>query len=83
MNKILILVLLIPIATWAKQPFSASRLDKLSGERKSKYDTKSEWDMKYSRSSFIYGKAPAKFLAENYSYISEGSSILDMGMGEG
>jgi len=83
MNKILILVLLIPIVALAKQPFSASRLDKLSGERKSKYDTKSEWDMKYSRSSFVYGKAPAKFLAENYSYLSEGSTILDMGMGEG
>lgn len=86
MYKILLnvcLLFLISNICLAKQPFSASRLDKLSGERKSKYDTKSEWDMKYSRSSFVYGKAPAKFLAENFSYLTPGSKILDMGMGEG
>ncbi len=80
--KIIILILLA-FCSFAKEPFSKSRLNKLSGERKAKFDPKSEWDQKYSRSSFIYGKSPAKFLAENYDYISPGSTILDMGMGEG
>jgi len=82
MMKILFLIIFSTIA-YAKEPFSKSRLNKLSGERKAKYDTKSEWDQKYSRSSFIYGKSPAKFLAENFDYLRPGSVILDMGMGEG
>ena len=82
--KIFIFLFLInPILVYSKQPFSASRLDKLSGEQKKTYDTKSDWDLKYSRPTFIYGKAPAKFLAENYKYLPENGKVLDMGMGEG
>jgi tellurite methyltransferase len=82
--RLLIMVTLISVNTaFAKQQFSASRLDKLSGERKASFDTKSEWDMKYARPSFIFGKAPVKFLAENYDFIPEASTVLDMGMGEG
>ena len=82
--RLLIMVTLISVnIAFAKQQFSASRLDKLSGERKASFDTKSEWDMKYARPSFIFGKAPVKFLAENYDFIPEASTVLDMGMGEG
>lgn len=78
-----ILIIIFTTFAFAKQPFSNSRLNKLTGERKVKYDTKSEWDQKYARTSFIYGKSPAKFLAENFGYLKETSNVLDMGMGEG
>jgi tellurite methyltransferase len=82
--RVLIFFMLFGVNTvLAKQQFSASRLDKLSGERKTSFDTKSEWDMKYARPSFIFGKAPVKFLAENFDFIPEASTVLDMGMGEG
>lgn len=68
---------------WAKTPISAKRLDKLSGQQGTEFDPKVEWDRKYSRSSFIYGKAPAKFLAENFDFLPENSNVLDIGMGEG
>lgn len=70
-------------SAWAKDPISAKRLDQLSGQQSKEFDPKVEWDRKYSRSSFVYGKAPAKFLAENYDYLKENSLVLDMGMGEG
>jgi tellurite methyltransferase len=81
--KIICFFILMSSFATAKTPFSSSRLDKLSGERKAKFDTKSDWDQKYSRSSFVYGKSPAKFLAENFDYLKADSNILDMGMGEG
>jgi SAM-dependent methyltransferase len=81
--KIICFLLLLTSFASAKTPFSKSRLNKLSGERKVKFDSKSDWDQKYSRSSFVYGKSPAKFLAENFDYLNSGSNILDMGMGEG
>lgn len=68
---------------FAKSNLSTERLNQLSGEKASQFDSKSEWDQAYSRSSFIFGKSPAKFLAENYDYIPEASTVLDMGMGEG
>lgn len=67
----------------AKSAFSAKRLHQLSGERNARFDSKSEWDKAYARPSFIFGKAPVKFLAENFDYLKPGSRILDMGMGEG
>lgn len=68
----------------AKTPLSLQRLDQLSGVSSGKFEgTKASWDKRYSRPLFIYGKSPARFLAENYSYIPEKSKILDMGMGEG
>lgn len=81
--KLLTLILFISFSAIAKQPISVDRLNKLSGEKKNTFDTKSEWDQKYSRPSFIFGKTPAKFLAENFDYLKAGSAVLDMGMGEG
>lgn len=81
--KILLLLILISLSAIAKPPISVDRLNKLSGEKKNTFDTKSEWDQKYSRPSFIFGKTPAKFLAENFDYLKDGSAVLDMGMGEG
>jgi hypothetical protein len=50
--------------------------------KSAQFDSKSEWDQAYSRSSFIFGKSPEKFLAENYDYLPEASVVMDMGMGE-
>lgn len=66
----------------AKTPLPASRLEQLSGVRSTK-NTKQVWDKKYGRTVYIYGKAPSKFLAENFNVIPAGSSVLDMGIGEG
>ncbi len=66
----------------ARDPISGSRFQQLSG-MKIPQDSKSQWDQRYSRSNFIYGKSPAHFLSENYQYIPFESTVLDMGMGEG
>lgn len=68
---------------FAKSPISNQRLDQLSGSKQKPFDTKTDWDQKYSRPSFIFGKTPAKFLAENFDFLRPQSKILDMGMGEG
>lgn len=78
--KILFLLLLITSA-YARDPISGSRFQQLSGVKTQ--DSKAQWDQRYSRPNFIYGKAPAKFLAENYEYIPYEATVLDMGMGEG
>lgn len=78
-----LLILLFPMLLLAKSNLSTERLNQLSGEKSNKFDSKSEWDQAYSRNSFIFGKTPAKFLAENFDYIPPESAILDMGMGEG
>lgn len=74
---------LTSISTYAKSPISNQRLDQLSGSKQKPFDTKTDWDQKYSRPSFIFGKTPAKFLAENFDFLGPQSKILDMGMGEG
>tara|TARA_Y100000768_G_scaffold388726_1_gene386455 strand:- start:6156 stop:6848 length:693 start_codon:yes stop_codon:yes gene_type:complete len=66
-----------------KRPLPNSRLNKLSGEKDQAYDVKSQWDQKYNKRNYVYGKRPVKFLAENYDYLKEESEVLDMGMGEG
>jgi tellurite methyltransferase len=68
--------------SFSREPISGSRFQHLSGVKSSK-DSKVEWDQRYARSTFIYGKAPANFLAENYHYIPFEGNVLDMGMGEG
>lgn len=65
-----------------RDPISGNRFQHLTGVKTSQ-DSKTQWDEKYSRPTFIYGKAPAQFLAENYQYIPFEGSVLDMGMGEG
>ncbi len=66
----------------AREPISSDRLEHLSGVKQNK-DVQGQWDSRYSRNAFIYGKSPAKFLAENYHYLKPNSLVLDMGMGEG
>lgn len=66
----------------ARDPISGSRFQHLSGIKISQ-DSKTQWDEKYSRPTFIFGKSPAQFLAENYHYIPFEGTVLDMGMGEG
>lgn len=78
-----IILLHLSIGLWAKSPISNQRLDQLSGSKQAPYDTKTDWDRKYSRPSFIFGKTPAKFLAENFDFLMPQSKVLDMGMGEG
>jgi tellurite methyltransferase len=78
----LLLVLFATSVTWARDPISGSRFQQLTGVKLSQ-DSKTQWDQRYSRPTFIYGKAPANFLAENYHYIPYEASVLDMGMGEG
>lgn len=67
---------------YARDPISGSRFQHLTGIKTSQ-DSKTQWDEKYSRPTFIFGKSPAAFLAENYQYIPYEGTVLDMGMGEG
>lgn len=81
--KILLLLIFSSNLLWAgRDPISGSRFQHLSGVKTSQ-DSKTQWDEKYSRSSFIFGKSPVQFLAENYQYIPYEGTVLDMGMGEG
>ena len=79
---VLILMTSITIG-WSKNPLPNSRLNKLSGEKSAPFDKKATWDQRYSQRRYVYGKEPAKFLAENYDYLPAESKVLDMGMGEG
>jgi tellurite methyltransferase len=79
--KFLILFLLISVG-FAREPISGSRFQQLTGV-KIPQDSKAQWDQRYSRPTFIFGKSPAQFLAENYQYIPFEGNVLDMGMGEG
>lgn len=75
-------MLLSQFAWSVRDPISGSRFQHLTGVKTSQ-DSKTQWDEKYSRPTFIYGKSPAEFLAENYQYIPYEGTVLDMGMGEG
>ena len=66
----------------ARDPISGSRFQHLTGVKTSQ-DQKTQWDEKYSRPTFIYGKSPAQFLAENSQSIPYAGTFLDLGMGEG
>jgi SAM-dependent methyltransferase len=67
---------------FARDPIPGSRFQQLTGVKTSQ-DSKTQWDERYSRSTFIFGKSPAQFLAENYHFIPFQGTVLDMGMGEG
>jgi tellurite methyltransferase len=73
---------LSPLLCAARDPISGSRFEHLTGIKTS-LDSKTQWDEKYSRPTFIFGKSPAQFLAQNYHYIPYEGTVLDMGMGEG
>lgn len=80
MKNFLLLYLFLFLQTGlCRDPISGSRFPYLSGIKSSK-DSKVEWDQRYARTTFIYGKSPANFLAENYEYIPFEGSVLDMGM---
>ena len=76
------LLFLLSFIVIAREPISGTRFQQLTGIKISQ-DSKTQWDQRYSRSTFIFGKTPAQFLAENYQYIPFEGSVLDMGMGEG
>jgi 2-polyprenyl-3-methyl-5-hydroxy-6-metoxy-1,4-benzoquinol methylase len=80
---LLVSVIMYSYTAISKSSLTNSRLNILSGAKGEFYDTKSKWDQRYNKRSYIYGKMPAKFLAENYSYFKAESTVLDMGMGEG
>lgn len=82
MKILFVLILLSQFAWAARDPISGSRFQHLTGVKTSQ-DSKTQWDEKYSRPTFIFGKSPAEFLAENYQYIPYEGTVLDMGMGEG
>lgn len=83
MKFLIFSAILISNMIFAKSPLPNQRLDQLSGSKTSSFDSKTDWDKKYSRASFIFGKTPAKFLAENFDFLTPESTILDVGMGEG
>ena len=76
------LFLFVTFFAYARDPISGSRFQQLSGIKVSQ-DSKAQWDQRYARPTFIFGKSAAQFLAENYQYIPYEGSVLDMGMGEG
>lgn len=80
--KLLILLLIAAFSATARDPISGSRFQHLTGVKTSQ-DSKTQWDEKYSRPTFVFGKSPAQFLAENYQYIPFEGTVMDMGMGEG
>jgi len=41
------------------------------------------WDRKFASSDFIYGKEPARFLADNVERLPPGGRALDVAAGEG
>ena len=78
----LIIILFMALPVSGRDPISGSRFQHLTGVKTSQ-DSKTQWDEKYSRPTFIFGKSPVQFLAENYQYIPYEGTVLDMGMGEG
>jgi tellurite methyltransferase len=82
MKIISFICLILSFSAHSREPISGSRFQHLTGVKTS-HDSKAQWDEKYSRPTFIFGKSPAEFLAENYQYIPYEGSVLDMGMGEG
>ena len=83
MGKFLILLFIsLPLIAQERGSQTGGRFELLSGTKKGK-EVKTYWDKKYNNEEYVFGKTPAKFLSQNYSYIPAGSRVLDMGMGEG
>ncbi|EQC49641.1 bifunctional 2-polyprenyl-6-hydroxyphenol methylase/3-demethylubiquinol 3-O-methyltransferase UbiG [Bacteriovorax sp. DB6_IX] len=83
MKLLLILTFLFNINSFARDAISGNRFELLTGARRGADTSKGFWDKKYSRTNYVYGKAPAKFLSRNFEYIPQGAKVLDIGMGEG
>lgn len=82
MIKLISLLLIFSFQTFAREAISGSRYELLTGKRKNA-ENNQFWDQKFANNNYIYGKAPARFLAKNYDYIPNGAKVLDIGMGEG
>ncbi len=82
MKFIILTILIFSGTAFGRDPISGNRYQQLSGV-KIQGDAKDQWDKRYSRPSFVFGKSPVRFLAENYQYIPYEGTVLDMGMGEG
>ncbi|MBY0516767.1 MAG: class I SAM-dependent methyltransferase [Bacteriovoracaceae bacterium] len=82
MNRFFFFSFFIVSLAFARQPLPASRFEHLTGIKMNS-DSKSAWDAKFNRPSFVFGKRPAEFLADNYHYLPFEGTVLDMGMGEG
>lgn len=82
MLRISVIILFSLLAfSQGRKPLDSKRFELLSGGANT--SGKNIWDKKYSKRSYIYGKAPEKFLAENYDYIPQNAKVLDVGIGEG
>jgi cyclopropane fatty-acyl-phospholipid synthase-like methyltransferase len=79
--RILILLILTSVL-FARGTIPANRYEQLSG-KKHGANEKVYWNKRYDRSSYVFGKAPEKFLSGNYDFIPAGSKVLDIAMGEG
>ncbi|WP_127717761.1 bifunctional 2-polyprenyl-6-hydroxyphenol methylase/3-demethylubiquinol 3-O-methyltransferase UbiG [Halobacteriovorax sp. HLS] len=82
MFKIILIAFFFTFSALAREAISGNRYKLLSGVRKNK-ESQTFWDKKFSGDDYLYGKAPAKFLSENYTYIPFAAKVLDVGMGEG
>ncbi len=82
MNMMKFVLIFLSLCVHARQPITANQAAQLTGIKDGQ-NTKTKWDTRYSKRSYVYGKAPVKFLATNFEYIPYGGTVLDMGMGEG
>ncbi len=85
-NIFILLTFIISLNSHSREAISGSRFELLTGVKKGTENAppvKGYWDKKFASEKYIYGKAPAKFLAKNYDFIPSGSRVLDIGMGEG
>ncbi len=80
--KYFLIFSLICFSLQARKPLPSQRYELLSGGKKSQNGS-AAWDKKYSKNKYVFGKAPEKFLAENYRHIPRESKVLDVGVGEG
>lgn len=81
--KLLVSVLLLIQNALAARPITAQHYEKLVGKQISDSDIQKIWDQKYAEQSYLFGKIPARSLAENYHFIPDNARVLDIGMGEG
>lgn len=80
--RVLSILLIFVFNANARQVISGSRYELLTGQRIQE-KPQNQWDKKFANHDYIYGKSPANFLAKNYQFIPKGSTVLDIGMGEG
>lgn len=80
--RFILLFLSLSQFIFARGVISGSRYELLTGQ-KAQEKISNLWDKKFANHDYIYGKSPAHFLAKNYQFIPRGSTVLDIGMGEG